>query len=357
MKLNIIVGIIYMTAKIVCEYIWLGGNNELRSKTRVVQLRSDKAVQNASELPIWNYDGSSTGQAEGHDSEVILHPVAMYKDPFRHIPGTFLVMCETRRPDGTPLENNNREWAKSVFDKNPEEKPWYGIEQEYFLINPDTGKPLGFPRDGSEPAPQGQYYCSAGCQNAFGRKIADEHLIACLFAGISISGVNAEVAPGQWEYQIGPCVGIDSGDQVWVSRYIMERVAEKENVIVDWEPKPLKGDWNGSGCHTNYSTKNMREGTDGKSGLDYINEAIEKLAEKHDEHMAVYGTGNEERMTGKHETASYDKFTSGRANRGASVRIGNDVVKAGKGYFEDRRPSSNMDPYLVTAKIFETTTQ
>ena len=221
-------------------------------------------------------------------------------------------------------------------------------------MDPNTNKPLGFPQNGF-PNAQGQYYCSAGAQNAFGRQVAEEHLEACVYAGIKISGVNAEVAPGQWEFQIGPCVGIEEGDHLWMARYLLNRVAEKHGVVVDLEPKPVKGDWNGSGCHANYSTKNMREGTEGKSGLEYIDEAIEKLSHKHMEHMEVYGSGNEQRMTGEHETASYDTFSHGVANRGASIRRGNQTVKDGKGYFEDRRPSSNCDPYLVTGKMFETT--
>ena len=330
------------------EYIWIGKCNELRCKTRVLG-----DVESLSDIPKWNYDGSSTGQASGCDSEVILHPVCLFNDPFRGEDHK-MVMCATHRPDGTPLSNNHRVWAKSVFDQGLEHLPWYGMEQEYFLIDSDTNKPLGFPANG-HPNPQGQYYCSVGTNNAFGREIADDHLSKCVEAGIKISGINAEVAPGQWEFQIGPCVGLEEGDHLWMARYILNRVAEEHNVIVDYEPKPMKGDWNGSGCHTNYSTLFMREGDGNRKGLAYIDDAIEKLSEKHSEHMEVYGTGNELRMTGDHETSRYDQFSSGRANRGASVRIGNETVNDEKGYFEDRRPSSNCDPYLVTGKIFETT--
>jgi glutamine synthetase len=335
--------------KTLVEYVWIGGNNSLRGKTKVM----DRAVYSVDDLSDWNYDGSSTNQASGVDSEVIIKPRALFNDPFRR--GNHkIVLCDTYRPDGTPLLNNNRQWAKSIFDQALDEEPWYGLEQEYFLFDPKTGKPLGFPEEGL-PNEQGQYYCSAGADNAFGRQVVEEHLEACVYAGITISGVNAEVAPGQWEFQIGPCVGIEEGDHLWMARYLLNRVAEKHGVIVDIEPKPITGDWNGSGCHANYSTKNMREGTDNKTGLEYIEDAIVKLAPKHMAHMAVYGTGNEERMTGAHETASYDTFSEGVANRGASIRRGNETVKNGKGYFEDRRPSSNCDPYLVSGILFRTT--
>ena len=335
--------------KVCVEYVWIGGNNELRSKTKVM----DRLVRSIDDLSDWNYDGSSTGQAEGRDSEVIIKPQALFNDPFRKGDHK-IVLCDTYNPEGKPLKNNQRIWANEFFNKALDEEPWFGLEQEYFLISPETGKPLGFPKNGL-PNPQGQYYCSAGADNAYGRNVAEEHLQACLFAGIKISGINAEVAPGQWEFQIGPCVGIEEGDHLWMARYLLQRVAEKHNVIVDLEPKPIKGDWNGSGCHANYSTKNMREGNDNKKGIEFIDEAIEKLSHKHMEHMNAYGTGNEERMTGEHETASFDKFSDGVANRGASIRRGNQTVKDGKGYFEDRRPSSNCDPYLVSGLLFKTT--
>lgn len=329
------------------EYVWLGGKLELRSKTKV----TDSPVTLES-LPKWNYDGSSTGQASGSDSEVIIIPRSLFTNPFKE--NSYLVMCDTYKSDmKTPLENNNRYKASEIFSKNPEEKPWYGLEQEYFLINQSTSKPLGFP-DNKDPNPQGQYYCSAGSENAFGRYIAEEHLDCCIKAGIKISGINAEVAPGQWEFQVGPAEGLDAGDHLWMARYLLLRVAEKYNVSVDFEPKPVKGDWNGSGCHTNFSTVSMRQGCGDKNGLEVIEEAIEKLSKNHNLHMENYGTGNEQRMTGEHETSSYDKFSHGRANRGASVRIGNETIQNKCGYFEDRRPSSNCDPYLVTSLIFKT---
>ena len=329
------------------EYVWIGGGNSaLRGKTKVV----NGEVNTVNDLSDWNFDGSSTEQAQGTDSEVIIKPVALFNDPFRGLHHK-IVLCDTYSPTGEPLPNNHRHWANNIFNQKLEEEPWFGLEQEYFLMDPITNLPLGF----GEEKSQGQFYCSAGAENAFGRNVVEQHLVACVHAGIKISGVNAEVAPGQWEFQIGPCVGIEEGDHLWMARYLLQRVAEIYKVSVNIEPKPVEGDWNGSGCHSNYSTKNMREGANGYTGLDYINNAIEKLSEKHDEHMAVYGTGNEQRMTGEHETASFDKFTHGIANRGASVRIGNENFNNQKGYFEDRRPSSNCDPYLVTGIMFKTT--
>lgn len=328
------------------EYVWIGGNNELRSKTKVIK----KIINNINDLPIWNFDGSSTNQASGDDSEVIIKPRALFNDPFRGY-NHRMVLCDTYTPNDEPLSNNHRSWANELFEKDTSQEPWFGLEQEYFLIDPKTNLPLGF----DENKTQGQFYCSVGALNAYGRYVAEQHLTACAQAGIKISGINAEVAPGQWEFQIGPCTGIEEGDHLWMARYILHRIAERNNLAVNIEPKPVKGDWNGSGCHTNYSTKNMREGNENKTGLEYINEAVEKLSHKHNEHMAVYGSGNEERMTGEHETASFDKFSHGIANRGASIRIGNENYKNQKGYFEDRRPSSNCDPYLVTGMIFKTT--
>jgi len=330
------------------EYIWVGGNQELRCKTRIIHSQG-LVLDDFVKIPDWNYDGSSTNQATGTKSEIIIKPRTLFKDPFRK--GGYMVICDTYTPDGEPVSNNTRYNANNIFNQKLDEEPWFGLEQEYFLINPHTNLPLGF----NENDKQGQFYCGVGSENIFGRHIVEDHLSKCLESGVKLSGINAEVAPGQWEFQVGPCTGIDAGDHLLMARYILLRIGEIHNVNVNFEPKPLKGDWNGSGCHTNFSTVNMREGTENKTGLEYINEAIVKMSEKHDEHMKVYGSGNEERMTGEHETASYDKFTDGNGNRGASIRRGADTIKNGKGYFEDRRPSSNCDPYLVTSIIFQTT--
>jgi glutamine synthetase len=267
-----------------------------------------------------------------------------------------LVLCDTYKPDGTPLSNNYRPQAEKIFNEYYLEQPWYGLEQEYFIINPNTNLPLGFrgfetnPNSDSFTQPQGQYYCSVGAGNAFGRKLVNLHYEYCLKMGLGISGINAEVAPGQWEFQIGPVEGIEAADQLMIARYVLIRLAEDFDLKITFHPKPLSGDWNGSGCHTNFSTYKMRS----ENGLDVIQSAIEKLSKKHDEHMKVYGTDNNLRMSGEHETAKFDEFSYGVANRGASVRIPNEIYKNKKGYFEDRRPSANCDPYLVCSKILET---
>ena len=349
--------------KYILEYIWLGGNYELRSKIRVYETSNTILCMNdLKNVPAWNYDGSSTFQTSGENSEINLLPVSVYRNPlFKHRNSgleSLLVLCETRDKDGNPLETNNRSKAMKVFEQYKEHSPWFGLEQEYFILNEQVQKTLKHATESANlpsqcAIQQGQYYCSVGGRNAFFRNIVDKHMLACIEAGINISGTNAEVAPYQWEFQIGPCVGIDSGDQMWIARYLLEKIAEEEGCFIDWTPKPFRH-LNGSGCHTNFSTKNMREPSD---GLSNIMEAIKKLEKNHDEHMKVYGADNDKRMSGQYETSSYDKFSfdfNKPVNRGASIRIGHDTIKEGRGYFEDRRPGSNIDPYIVTSIITKT---
>jgi len=341
----------YPDDSILAEYVWVDAIGNTRSKTRTLPSKKTESVDS---LPKWNFDGSSTDQAPGDDSEVILKPQRIFRDPFRvrsDGKANILVMCDTYTPAGEALPTNSRAYAEQFFLGKEDEETWFGLEQEFTLFNLDEKTPLGWPEGGMPSREQGPYYCSVGPENNFGRAITDSLYKACLFAGIDISGVNGEVMPGQQEYQVGPCIGIDAGDQLMMSRYILQRVCEDFQVFCTLHPKPIvEGDWNGAGMHTNVSTKSMRE----EGGLEVIKQAIYKLGAKHSEHIEIYGEGNELRLTGKHETASINDFCYGVANRGASIRIGRDTQDDGFGYFEDRRPSSNADPYLVTGKIMST---
>jgi glutamine synthetase len=346
--------------KVVLEYIWLDSNDNFRSKTKIMNINNELKLNMISK---WNYDGSSTGQATGTDSEIFLEPVCFFKDPFRQNVDSYLVWCSSLDKNDKYLSNSNRNFALEKYDKIKEQEPWFGLEQEYFIINPETNLPFGF-LNNTNPKPQGDYYCGVGCNNIYKREIPEKHIEYCLYAGIDICGINAEVAPSQWEYQIGPSVGIFAGDHLWMSRYILNRIAELYNCNISYHPKPLGAshlasgdarihsvntDWNGSGCHTNFSTNKMRD----ENGLSEIYKLIDKLKDNHSLHMNYYGKYNKLRMSGKHETSSYDNFTIGVGNRGSSIRIPNMTLKENKGYFEDRRPASNCDPYLVTGLIMD----
>nr|CAD2122201.1 unnamed protein product [Meloidogyne enterolobii] len=336
--------------KIQVEYVWIDGSiQNVRSKTKTV----DFIPKKVDELPIWNFDGSSTDQASGADSDVFIKPVAMFNDPFR-LGNHKIVMCEAFDNKMQPHITNNRNHCRQTMETAKNEHAWFGMEQEYTLLDVDH-HPFGWPKAPfGFPGPQGPYYCGVGANKAYGRDIVESHYRACLYAGITISGINGEVMPGQWEFQVGPCEGIDMGDHLWVARYLLHRVAEEFGVIVSFDPKPISGDWNGAGCHTNFSTEKMRK----PGGYAEILNAIEALSKSHHEHIAYYdpsgGKDNERRLTGLHETATIDKFSYGVASRCSSVRIPRQTEVDGYGYFEDRRPSSNCDPYLVTDALVRT---
>ena len=329
------------------EYVWLDGykpEQSLRSKVKV----NDYA-------DVWAFDGSSTQQATGRDSDCILRPVSEYKtidrvraDATRTAPGLegTYVMCEVLSADHEPHPSNNRTHCQNWVS----DEWWFGFEQEYFMYK--DGRPLGWPEGKGKPRPQGDYYCGVGEGNVVGREIEDRHTEACMNADIGITGTNAEVALGQWEYQVLGA-GIKAGDDMWMSRYILQKIAEKHDVIINFAPKPQKGDWNGSGMHTNFSNDEMRN-----HGSLHLHQTIcEKLKAKHQEAMGLYGSDNDQRLTGKHETQSIKKFSYGISDRGASIRI--PIVTVDNdygGYLEDRRQASNADPYRVMRHIVETLT-
>ena len=322
------------------EYIWLDGYKpepNLRSKTKIVTLESEPTL---SDCPMWSFDGSSTEQAEGSSSDCLLKPVKIILDPDR-VNG-YLVLAEVLAADGSVHPSNTR----GAFDDDPD--LWLGFEQEYVLMV--DGLPLGFPTLGF-PGPQGPYYCAVGDGNVTGREIVEDHLNQCLDAGLQVTGINAEVMLGQWEYQIFGKGAKEAADSAVLSRYLLFRTAESYGVKVTLHPKPVKGDWNGSGMHTNFSTTKIRE----EGGEAYISELMTKFEKAHEEHIAVYGSSNDQRLTGFHETQSIDTFSYGVSDRGASIRIPIGTIQNGwKGYLEDRRPASNADPYLIAARLIKT---
>ena len=327
------------------EYIWLDGykpTQSLRSKTKVVENFSGK-VEDA---PVWAFDGSSTEQATGDSSDCLLRAVAVYPDPVRFGGNGWLVMAEVLNADGSPHESNHR----ARIDDDDDDF-WFGFEQEYCLIDPDTDRPLGFPKDGF-PGPQGPYYTSVGSKFAHGREMVDQHLDICLEAGLNVEGINAEVMMGQWEYQIFGKGAARCGDEIWVARYLLDRLSESYGLIVELHPKPIKGDWNGSGMHANFSNGVMRD----KGGEATFKKICEEFGKHIPEHIAVYGADNDQRLTGEHETQSIDKFSYGASDRGASIRIPVGTINDGwVGRLEDRRPASNACPYQVAAAIITTT--
>ncbi|MCZ7534141.1 MAG: glutamine synthetase beta-grasp domain-containing protein [Acidimicrobiia bacterium] len=321
------------------EYIWIDGQkptSKLRSKTRI--------IQNGDELPIWGFDGSSTDQAPGNESDRVLRPVKIIPDPIRG-GDSVLALCEVLNTDMTPHESNTRVRAVEALAKYGDQEPWFGIEQEYTFFK--DGRPHGWPLGGF-PAPQGGYYCGIGADEIWGRDVVEAHTTACIAAGIAISGTNAEVMIGQWEFQIGPVDTVEIGDSVWLARWLLYRVAEDYNISATLDPKPVKGDWNGAGMHTNFSTKAMRE------SYEPIIKACEALGRKAELHVANYGAGIQDRLTGLHETAPWSEYSYGVSNRGASVRIPWQVEVEQKGYIEDRRPNANADPYVIAALMTET---
>jgi glutamine synthetase len=331
-------------AKIKAEYLWIDGNKPtptLRCKTKIMDAGQQPSV--------WGFDGSSTMQAEGHASDCVLNPVFTCPDPVRG-GDNVIVLNEVLNTDMTPHASNTRAACAAAATQFADQDMWFGLEQEYTLF--EGIKPLGWPDHGF-PAPQGGYYCGVGADEVFGRDVVEEHMDACLHAGLAFAGINAEVMPAQWEFQIGAIGTPAVADHLWVARWLLYRIAEDHmgpggrGISATLNPKPVAGDWNGAGCHTNFSTKAMRE------SYDACVAAAEALGRRHALHIDHYGDGIRRRLTGHHETARFDQYTYGVSDRGASVRIPWQVKVEGKGYIEDRRPCANVEPYTLTRLILE----
>jgi glutamine synthetase len=339
------------------EYIWIDGTHptaHVRSKTRVIPLEpgSDLAEgrPTVDSFPEWQFDGSSTGQAAGGDSDRYLRAVCVVPDPVRG-KGNWLVLCEVFDPTEAPSATNTRAKLRAAMASGGGDHDcWVAFEQEYTFFK--GSRPLGFPDERRFPAAQGPYYCGVGSDEVYGRPVVEAHLAACLAAGLAICGINAEVMPGQWEFQCGG-PGVDpltAADHLWLARWLLYRVGEDFGISATLDPKPVPGDWNGAGMHTNFSTAAMRA----PGGMAAITHMCDKLGLRHDEHLRRYGHGNEARLTGHHETCSYREFRYGVADRTSSIRIPRLVAKVGYGYLEDRRPAANADPYLVNEALLRT---
>ena len=351
-----------MKKHVLVEYIWVDGSHptrKVRSKTRVIEhapilLNGESVGTKALTLPVWSFDGSSTGQATGDKSDCVLMPVHSFPDPIRG-EGHHLVMCEVFMADGvTPHPTNTRARLRDLLAREgvQELEAWYGLEQEYTLFK--GSRPLGFGEDRRYPAAQGPYYCGVGADEAYGRPLAEAHLRACLDAGLKLSGINAEVMPGQWEFQVGPLGPLEVGDHLWVARWLLYRLGEDFGMSATLDAKPVPGDWNGAGMHANFSTKAMRTSEGEASGMVAIEAWCKWAAHRVSEHLAACGDGYEARLTGRHETASYRNFKWGVSDRTASVRVPLQAQVDGCGYLEDRRFNANADPYEVARVMLET---
>jgi len=346
---------------ILADYVWSSPIG-FRWKTRVFHEPLTIDESGVPIFPEWDFDGSSTGQAEPEQrsgcTEVRLVPAFVCDDPMR--PGYdhprrgkdfcrgYIVLCDITQPDGAPLTEWRRPWAKDVLAAAAGKQPWFGIEQEFYLFDPRTRTPAGFP-DSQHIRPQGPYYCRMGENN--GRGLIEKHMEMCLSAGLKVSGTNAEVGPSQWEYQIGPCEGIEAADQLMVSRYLLDRLAESAGLAVSWNPKPILGDWNGSGCHVNYSTNETRGEMSGVDAYTALTSVVKKLETAHADMVLTFSSDNRKRLVGGFEAPRHDVFSWGVATRNTSVRIPSHVANSRAGYLEDRRPGSDMDPYLTLGTI------
>jgi glutamine synthetase len=324
------------------EYIWLDGYEpepNLRSKVKIV----DDVVTDVNDVPLWNFDGSSTKQAEGSKSDCILKPVRIYTNNTKteKYP-TIYVFCEVMNSNMTPHSSNQRHLLGEE-----ETDFWVGFEQEYFIREGKNKPILGF--GNGFPEPQGKYYCGVG-GNVLGRHLVEEHLELCLDLGIQITGTNAEVALGQWEFQVFSKGKLKSCDDLWMTRYLMDKLSEKYGYYIEYHPKPLGNtDWNGSGLHTNFSTNLMRN----EGGKEYFKALFNAFELRHEVHIENYGSDNNLRLTGKHETQSIHKFSWGVSDRGASIRVPQKTSENWKGYIEDRRPASNGNPYQIIKVIVD----
>jgi glutamine synthetase len=347
--------------KIGVEYLWTGTDNTFSvnnlnitkkrfyTKVKTIELKNTYAPikLTLADIPIWSFDGSSTGHivptSSNANTEVILSPVKLYDHPFPTESIKYLVLCDTYDINSVPNKFSTRANVINTFLTNSNLIPWYGLEQEYVFMNALNDGIYGW--DMTNPAlwpQQNDHYCGLSIYCKKLRPIVEDHYNRCLKIGINISGFNAEVMPSQWEFQIGPSVGIDAADDLVTARYILERLAESNDLYINYHPKPLPN-YNGSGCHHNFSTTQTRQ-LNADTCRAFYSLLFEKFNAKHEETMKYYGANNTLRLTGIHETSNMTNFTYDIGTRHTSIRVPVNTYT----YFEDRRPAASIDPYIST---------
>lgn len=330
------------------DYVWVDGTGEnVRSKARTIEFIPD----NHKEVPVWGSDGKASMLPVPKESDVLLVPVAIYNDPFRR-GNNKLVLCDTYEYDGKALPTNHRKSFCDALNKVCDQEIMWGLEQQYMVMDMDE-RPFGWPVMLGEPRKHMGYYCSVGGNKVYGREIAESHYRACLYAGVQIASIHPDAIPGQWEFQIGVSPGIKGPDDLWMARYILGRISEEYGTHICYHPKRYEN-LSGSSCHVNFSTKATRK----DNGLSTLQEYMQKLSKRHDEHLKKYdpygGEQNKRRLTGKDGASAADTFSSGVGDKNLSVRITKESETKKKGYVEDRRPAANGDPYAVCDMIVRT---
>nr|CAH7745052.1 unnamed protein product [Callosobruchus chinensis] len=315
--------------KVQLTYLWIDHTGEnLRSKTRTL----DFSPSTYKEVPIWNFNGFHTMKAPKEKSDYYLVPVSLYNDPIRR-GANKIVLCETFDADEKPCKTNHRQKCVEALNKVCDHEVYIGFEQDYYIMGSD-GRPFGWPPMG-EPISDRQYYASM-C-TVIGREITECIYRALLYAGVNVYSDCAEPAPSQWELKTNGERGVKPADDMWFSRWLMQRIAEDFGLCISFQPF-VSPRWSKSGLHVTYSTKKMRD----NDGMKYIQETIKKLEKCHTEMLKIYKS-----------TYLGDKFTSGIGDRTASVRIPKIVADKKKGFIEDRRPAGNADPYKIMEALIK----
>ncbi|GAX81512.1 hypothetical protein CEUSTIGMA_g8940.t1 [Chlamydomonas eustigma] len=349
--------------KILVEYVWLGSSgSDLRSKSRVFDTRPSSV----DDVPMIAVDGGSYDQhPEGQ--EVFLKPRKLFRDPFRagdHL----LVLCDSFKTNVNsslrnqnssctlePSNSNSRAPCEETLNQASAHLPIFAAEQEYCILASST-VPSSTPAwpYAHLPDPCKPYMSVPGLSEAnklktyaSGRHLAERHLQACLHAGIKITETSQRTSPAArlWSYKLGPLLGVDLADQLWMSRFILLRLSEEEGLSVSFDPTAVGGA--GARCNMKYSTSETRNPG---GGLSCIQLHLELLESAHLLHLLAYSKG-----CVSSRSLGFEVGVGGSKEPTLVVPSKTLILKAG--HYVDQRPPSNVDPYLAIMVLVSTTLQ